>query len=115
MTTQWSRATTSAVDVTTFATAQHLCIMVDPEADTAMPIPTTDAYTAMGSYMGIADAAIGPMPEEQTLGMIRRNGVTVRIPYVTTYSGYNQRLVVVNRGGTSQVRNRVHAGRRNHG
>jgi hypothetical protein len=90
--------TTSAVTVTTFTAAQHLCIMVDPEADTAMPIPTTDAYTAMGSYMGIADAAIGPMPEEQTLGMIRRNGVTVRIPYVTTYSGYNQRLVVVNRG-----------------
>ena len=111
--------TTSAVMVETFATdAQHLCIMVDPEADGAMPIPATpegETYTAMGSYTGIEDAAIGPMPEEQTLGTIRRNGVTIRIPYITTYSGYNQRLVIVNRGSQARYGNRVRAGRRNHG
>ena len=96
---------TMAVNVTEFTTAaQHLCIMVQGEDDTsedgmdAPRISATGAYTAMGSYTGIADAAIGPMPQEQTLGMITRNGTTVHIPYMTTYEGYNQRLVLSNRG-----------------
>lgn len=96
--------TTSAVTVgttgsPTFDTAQHLCIMVaDPTGEDAKRIPATSAYTAMGSYKGLADAAIGPMPEEQTLGMIERNGVTVVIPYLTTNEDYNQWLVMVNSG-----------------
>ncbi len=94
--------TTMALNVTAFTAAQYLCIMIDPEAEDAMRIPATSAYTAMGSYQKIADAAIGPMPMEQTLGMVERNGTTVRIPYVTTYDGYNQRLVLVNRGGEAR-------------
>lgn len=88
----------TAQNVTEFATAQFLCIMVDPEADDAMRIPATSAYTAMGSYMGIANADIGPMPEEQTLGMIERNGTTVRLPYLSTHAKFHQRLRLVNRG-----------------
>jgi len=79
--------TTSAVDVSDFDTPQTLCVMVDPEAEDPMRIPATSAYTAMGSYTGIADAAIGPMPEEQTLGMIARNGTTVRLPSLSTQIG----------------------------
>jgi hypothetical protein len=91
--------TTSAVTVgeagaRTFDAAQHLCIMVDGETR----IPSTEAYTAMGSYTAIANAAIGPMPEQQTLGMIRRNGATYHLPYLTTNAKYSQRLRIVNRG-----------------
>ena len=43
------------------------------------------------------------MPQAQTLGMIMRNGTTVRIPFVTTSDHYNQRIVLVNRG-SSEVR-----------
>ena len=83
---------------------RHLCIMVQGEDDEsedgmdAPRIPETGAYTAMGSYTGIEDAAIGPMPQAQTLGMIGRNGTTVRLPYLTTNAKFNQRLYIVNRG-----------------
>ena len=93
--------TTMAVNVTEFAMPQHLCIMVNPDADEPKRIEATTAYTAMGSYKGIADAAIGPMPEMQTLGMIGRNGVTVRLPYLTTNAKFSQRIRVVNRGAAA--------------
>ena len=96
---------TKAANVTVFATtAQHVCIMVQGEDDDsedgmdAPRIPETVAYTAMGSYMGLDNAAIGPMSQMQTLGMIGRNGATVHIPYMTTHESYNQTLVIVNRG-----------------
>ena len=84
--------------------ARHLCIMVqgvDDESEDGMVaprIPETDAYTAMGSYTGIEDAAIGPVPQEQTLGIIKRNGTTIHLPYLTTNAKFNQRLYIVNRG-----------------
>ena len=90
--------TTTALNVTAFTAAQYLCIMIDPEAEDAMRIPATSAYTAMGSYQKIADAAIGPMPMEQTLGMVERNGTTVRLPYLSTNEKFNQRIRIVNRG-----------------
>ena len=91
------QGTTMSVNVTTFATVQYLCIMVDPTVDDAMRIPATSAYTALGSYDGIANAAIGPMPEEQILGMIGRNGTTVHLPYLTTNDKFHQRIRLVNR------------------
>ena len=87
--------------------SRHLCIMVQGEDDEsedgmdAPRIPETGAYTAMGSYMGLADAAIGPKPQAQTLGMIGRNGTTVRLPYLTTNAKFNQRLYIVNRGSAA--------------
>ena len=96
---------TMPVNVTEFNVAQHLCIMVqgeDDESEDGMDAPRileTGAYTAMGSYTGIADAAIGPKPQAQTLGMIGRNGTTVRFPYLTTREGYVQRIRIRNRGG----------------
>ena len=79
----------------------YLCIMVqgdDTEAMVAPKIPDTDAYTAMGSYKALEMAANGPMGVERMLGEIARDGTTVHIPYMTTYDGYNQRLVLSNRG-----------------
>ena len=78
----------------------YLCIMVqgDDTDDMVAPrIPDTDAYTAMGSYKALAQAASGPMGLERMLGEIDRDGTTVQIPYMTTYEGYNQRIVMSNR------------------
>lgn len=89
-----SKVTVGTTAAPTFTTPQHLCIMVDGET----PIPSTSAYTAMGSYMGLANAALGPMPAQQTLGMINRNGTTVRLPYLSTHAKFHQRIRMVNRG-----------------
>ena len=35
---------------------------------------------------------------EQMLGAIKRDGTTVRLPYLTTNAKFNQRLYIVNRG-----------------
>ena len=81
----------------------YLCIMVqgDDTDDMEAPrIPDTDAYTAMASYTALEDAASGPMGLERMLGMISRDGTTVHIPYMTTYEGYNQRIVISNRSSS---------------
>ena len=84
--------------------ARYLCIMVQGEDDTSQDgmdaprIPETGAYTAMGSYTGIENAAIGPKPQEQILGMIGRNGTTVNFPFLTSQTRYNQVLRITNRG-----------------
>ena len=88
-------------DVASFM--KYLCIMVqgDDTDDMAAPrIPDTDAYTVMGSYKALAQAANGPMGLERMLGEIDRDGTTAHIPYMTTYEGYNQRIVMSNRSGS---------------
>ena len=78
----------------------YLCIMVqgdDTDDMDAPRIPDTDAYTAMASYTALDNAAMGPMGMERMLGEINRDGTTVHIPYMTTYAGYNQRIVMSNR------------------
>ena len=74
-------------------------------------IPDTDAYTAMGSYKALTSAASGPTGVERMLGEINRDGTTAHIPYLTTYEGYNQRIVLSNRKQHScRLRNGVQAG-----
>ena len=78
----------------------YLCIMVQGDDTDDMDAPRildTDAYTAMASYKALDSAAMGPMGLERTLGEINRDGTTVHIPYMTTYEGYNQRIVMSNR------------------
>lgn len=75
---------------------QHLCIMVDGKKE----IPQSGPYTAMGSYMKIANAAFGPMPVEQMLGNIVRDGTTIHLPYLTKHAKFHQRIRMVNRGST---------------
>ena len=81
----------------------YLCIVVDPDDEDGMRIPETAAYTAMGAYMGATTgAAFAPAPMEQTLGMIRRDGTTVRFPFLTSQMRYNQLLRVTNRGSDAE-------------
>ena len=81
----------------------YLCIMVqgdDTDDKDAPRIPDTDAYTAMGSYKALTNAASGPTGMERMLGEINRDGTTAHIPYLTTYEGYNQRIVLSNRSSS---------------
>ena len=84
----------------------YLCIMVqgDDTDDMEAPrIPNTDAYTAMGSYKALADAASGPMGMNRMLGEINRDGTTVHLPYLTTNDKFSQRLRIVNRGSADAM------------
>ena len=64
-------------------------------------IPNTGAYTAMGSYKALANAASGPMGLERSLGMITRDGTTVHLPYLTKHTKFHQRLRMVNRSSVA--------------
>jgi len=55
-------------------------------------------YSASVTYTPVANAAFPATTASAELGEVDHNGTTVQIPYLTTFSGYNQRLVVVNRG-----------------
>ena len=72
-----------------------LCMMVDEK--NTMPIPNTD-FTATVKYMKLANAMFPRADQTVTIGSIERTGTTVHIPYLTTYMGYNQRIVLSNRG-----------------
>ena len=94
---------TGAADrnVTAFAEVQYLCIMVDTSEE-GMRIPDTVAYTTMGDYAKIEDGAFDPEPMKQTLGLIMRDGTTVRFPFLTSQARYNQVLRITNRGSNAR-------------
>ena len=72
----------------------YLCLMVAEDND--MPLPD-GAFTATMEYAA-NENAMGREDRTVTIGSIGRNGTTVHIPYLTTYEGYNQRIVLSNRG-----------------
>ena len=74
---------------------QYLCVSV---AEDNMMRITDAAFTATVKYAAVENAAFPRMEMTETVGMIERNGTTVHIPYLTTYDGYNQRIVLSNRG-----------------
>ena len=63
----------------------------------ALPINNT-TYTITTMYDGITGAKFGPSGGTYELGSIKRNGTTVYIPFLSSFDGYNNRLVLVNRG-----------------
>ena len=95
---------TMPVNVTSFATAQHLCITVDnTDEEMQVRIPETANYIARASYKSLADRVYAPMGMDGQLGMISRDGTTVRIPFVTTQPRYAQRIYVTNRGSADTL------------
>ena len=87
------------INVSAFAAAKHLCITVDnTDADMPMRIPNADSYIARTSYKGNANTVHAPMGKDNKLGMITRDGTTVRLPYLSTNDKFNQRIRIVNRG-----------------
>ena len=94
----------------TFITEMHLCIMVLPAGDEdAVTIPETGPYMIGTSYVSLLDdAAFPPSAGTHELGSIMRDGTTVRIPYLTTFPAYNQRIVIRNRGGAAMYQMAFH-------
>ena len=72
---------------------QSLCIEVDGET----PIPDTGYYMVTTKYKGLPMAAFPPVGGTHSLARIERDGYDANIPYMTTHSAYNQRVVIVNR------------------
>ena len=79
-----------------------LCVNVDVlgKETNSTPIPVAD-YTGTVAIAGPAAGADPKMAATGTIGLIRRNGATVEIPYLTTSAKHNQRLIIVNRGTRS--------------
>ncbi len=72
-----------------------LCVAV-PATNTA-EIPEGE-YTVSVDYEALPNRAFPPLDlAETSIGRIRRDGTRVQIPFLTTYSGYTQRVVIVNR------------------
>jgi hypothetical protein len=90
--------TTSAVALNEFETMLYLCISVDQESEDFGTIPDTTHYLAITALEGISDAVHEPQGMMYPLRRVRRDGTVVHIPYLTTYEGYNQRIVLSNRG-----------------
>ena len=89
-----------AQSLATVNLAPHLCIAVDNTAEDQMPIPATAPYLATKTFVSaLDDAEFPPSAVEHPLGRITRDGTTVYIPYLTQFADYNQRIVIVNRGG----------------
>jgi hypothetical protein len=80
------------------ATVMHyLCVMV---SDENMMRITEEPFTATVKYAALENAAFPRMEMTEEIGFIDRNGTTVHIPYMTTFDGYNQRIVLSNRSST---------------
>ena len=80
------------------ANGQHICIMVDGETI----IPETSRYAVSVDYEGAEDEntrVYPPKGKSRRLAYIEQNGIKITIPYLTTHSGYNQRIVVANLSG----------------
>ena len=91
-------ANDKVLDKVTIAAAEGitaLCVAV-PANNTA-EIPGGE-YTVEVDYEGWPNRAFPPIDlAETSIGRIRRDGTRVQIPFLTTYSGYTQRVVIVNR------------------
>lgn len=76
----------------------ELCVNVDGTMD----VIGEGSYTAAATVAAAsATAAVAPGNISGTVGTINRNGTTVQAPYITTFSDYNQRIILVNRGNTA--------------
>ncbi len=71
----------------------HLCVEVDEEGPEIQP----DEYRAFSAPVPAnVFALFDPVRVDGSLGLINRNGTEVKIPSLTTFSEYQQRLTLVN-------------------
>ena len=87
--------TLMATDANDFTAAKYLCLMVDGETQ----IPE-GSYSVETKYAPVSTSYAFAAPgATHAFGTIGRDGTTVHIPFLTTYEGYNQRLLLRNRSG----------------
>ena len=71
------------------------CVGVPAGNDDEIPV---GRYYVAVDYRALQNTAVAPMDLDETLiGTIRRDGTRVNIPYLTTFDGYVQRVIFVNR------------------
>ena len=80
----------------------YFCVLVAGNTD---PIPEIGDPDSPASYnltvtpiLADDDPVVKPVPVTKDVGAIDRNGTTVHLPYLTTNTEVDQRLVLVNRG-----------------
>jgi len=69
-------------------------------AITAKSAINAGSYSLSVNLAGIANAAYAPATVSGAIGSISRNGATAQVPYLTTNTGLNQKVVLVNRGSS---------------
>ena len=91
-------ANDKALDKVTVAAAEGITShCVDVPATNTAEIPEGE-YTVEVDYEALPNRAFPPLDlAATTIGTIRWEGTRVQIPYLTTFSGYTQRVVIVNR------------------
>lgn len=57
------------------------------------------SYAATATFTAAANSAFAQAAVTNDMGAILHNGTTIQVPYLTTFTDYNQRLILVNRGG----------------
>lgn len=82
------------ITLTTIAAQETLCIVAP--GDKVIP---KGSYTATITFEKVANSAFAPAAQTVAFGTVAHNGTTIQVPYLTTLADYNQRLVLVNRGG----------------
>lgn len=87
-------ATLTGTAAITTATEFWACLTADP----ATTIAATDAYSATLTAAAGTDATLAA--QTGSLGKITRNGTTLEFPYITTFSDYNQRILMTNNSAT---------------
>ena len=94
LTTERNNVLLEQVSVPAAVGATQLCVGVSAANKEEIP---TGNYTVAVDYRPISNAALGPADLKETfIGLIRRDGTRVQIPYLTTYDGYVQRVILVN-------------------
>ena len=69
----------------------YLCMTVPGDKPIA-----AGSFNGKSSYTGIAGGMVKPVGMDTALGSIRRDGINVWLPYLTTNPKYSQRIIMVN-------------------
>ena len=95
LTTMRNNQVLESVSIAAAINTTSLCLTIPPTNREEIP---SGEYTVAVDYAPITNAAVAPNDLGETpIGVIRRDGTRVQIPYLTTYDTYNQRVVLVNR------------------
>lgn len=90
---------TSGLGIAAADTTKTLTLCVAKQ-DNGLVLNATEFKSAIAFDKTATGAWAHPAVASTLTGTIVRNGVTVQVPYLTTFADYNQRLVLVNRGTT---------------
>ena len=87
------------VSTLTGANSHTLCMAVYPTANEKSTPIEAGTYSVVPSYLKVEDArALTPESEPTDLASIKRDGTTVRLPFLTTAPQFKQLIIVTNRG-----------------